>query len=63
MSKDVSPEDIHPSLRASFVALPSDPNVPLTKEQIDALFTHPEAWKDLLRLHPELQFQAEAAAS
>jgi hypothetical protein len=63
MSNDVSPQDIHPSLRASFVPLPSDPNVPLTKEQLDALFSHPEAWKDLLRLHPELQFQEEPASA
>ena len=30
--------ELHPSLRSSFVALPSDPRVPLTPEQLSAVF-------------------------
>lgn len=39
---------LHPALRETFVALPSDPNAPLTPEQIAAVFPHPEVWSDML---------------
>jgi hypothetical protein len=42
-------DHIHPSIRAGFVALPSDPNIPLTAEQLEAIFPHPEAWRDVTR--------------
>lgn len=41
--------DVHPSLE-NFVPLPSDPNIPLTSEQLSALFPHPEVWRDVIAI-------------
>jgi hypothetical protein len=41
---------VHPSLRDSFIPLPNDPEVPLTPEQLRAVFPNPEAWRDVIQL-------------
>ncbi len=41
---------VHPSLAASFVPLPSDPDIPLTSEQLQATFPNAEAWKDMISI-------------
>jgi hypothetical protein len=46
------PKNLHPALRDSFVPLPSDPNVRLTQEQLDALFP-PEnrhVWQEVVSM-------------
>lgn len=43
-------DKLHPSLAKSFKSLPSDPNTPLRKEQLEALFPHPEVWRDVIAL-------------
>jgi hypothetical protein len=41
---------LHPSLRDSFVRLPTDANIPLTPEQLKAVFPHPEAWRTMIEI-------------
>ncbi len=42
--------DVHESIRESFVPLPSDPFVKLTPEQMEALFPHPEAFREMVEI-------------
>ncbi len=42
------PWNIHESLRATFVPLPCDPAIPLTLEQLQAVFPHTEVWRDMI---------------
>lgn len=41
---------LNSTLKDSFIPFPSDSNLPLNKEQLDALFPHPEAWVDIIAL-------------
>lgn len=52
--KKTTPTGIHPSLWDSFMPLPSDPSVPLTEEQIKAVFPHPEVWREMIELTMKL---------
>lgn len=53
---------LHPSLRAGFVLLPSDPHVHLTPEQLNSLFAGDQELfvRDLLRLVAKRQQQSSA---
>lgn len=42
--------ELHPSLKATFVPLPSDPSIKLTDDELDALFTQPSALKDVVAI-------------
>lgn len=52
--------NIHESLRATFIPLPSDPTVLLTPEQLQAVFPNPGAWNEMMALTLQQQ-QLEAA--
>lgn len=41
---------VHPSLRDSFIPLPTDPDVHLTPEQLNAVFPNPQVWRDVIQL-------------
>lgn len=52
--------DIAPNLRATFVPLPSDPSIPLTPEQLDALFppaNRPAFLRQLVQLTHEIPYE------
>ncbi len=53
---------VHPSLQASFVPLPSDPQIPLTEEQLKAVFPHPEVWRDVIAMVLQQQAKRESDA-
>ena len=55
--------ELHPSLRSSFVALPSDPRVPLTPEQLSAVFGGDNCIscvRDIVRLAQEIRGEHNA---
>jgi hypothetical protein len=45
-----SHKQFHPKLSGCFIPLPSDPNEPLSSEQLNQLFPNIRAWNDVLVL-------------
>jgi len=55
MRKPATSPKLHPSLRDTFVPLPSSIDTPLTPEQLAAVFPNKRAWSTLIEIIQQQQ--------